>query len=342
MSNTRQGKVWALPVIGVSAAILILLAVYFLRAPCPEPTVKEFRLANFYAPDHPVNVALREVFVPEIESRTDGRYRIHIYHSNALGAEGELTQGVRDGKIDMGIAGGLLAQEYPELRTLELPFLFQDYAHVWRVLDSPTAALFEGKFADANLKVLAWIGNGFRHFSNNVRPLNTLEDMQGIRMRMPENQVYLDTATALGFTAVAAPFSEVYTAMSTGVFDGQDNPLATFWGSQFYEVQEYIAITSHIFSHGSVVINMDIWDGMPPDDQTAFRKASQAYARRQRELLEEGDEEYLRLIREVGVEVTTPEHRVLFEATQPVRDTFVQTYDWAGGLIEGIRQKATE
>lgn len=328
-------------IIGIVCVIAIAIGLYMIQSRHQDVIeAQELRLANFYAESHPVNVALREVFVPGIKARTEGRYEIVLYPDNALGAEVELTHGVSQGVIDMGIAGGILAGTYPELTTLELPFLFQDYAHVWRVLDSPTATLFEEKFAESNLKVLSWIGNGFRHFSNRVRPLHTLEDMQGIRMRMPQNPVYIDTANALGFTAVASPFSEVYTALQTNVFDGQDNPLATFWGSRFYEVQEHVAITSHIFSHGSVVINMDLWNGMTPEDQVIFREVSAAYAKRQRQLLEDSDAEYLARIREVGVEVTTPRHEDLFEATQPVRDDFAAKHDWAVDLIERIRAQA--
>ncbi|MCX7788003.1 MAG: TRAP transporter substrate-binding protein [Spirochaetes bacterium] len=220
---------------------------------------KIVKIANFYAPSHPVNVYLREKFVPLISEGTQGRYEVEVYDSSSLGAERELTEGVRIGTIEMGIAGRLLSATYPKLKVLELSFMFSDYEHCWKVFDGPLAKDFESEFDKAGLKVLAWIGNGFRVFSNSVRPIKSVNDCVGIKMRMPENEVYVNTAKALDFTVVTMPLSEVFNALSTKVIDGQDNPIATLYASKFYEVQKYVAITNHIFSHGSIVINTKLW-----------------------------------------------------------------------------------
>lgn len=301
-----------------------------------EAATQEIKLANFYAPDHPVNIALREVFEPQIAARTNGRYQVQIFDSSSLGAERELTEGVQLGTIEMGVAGGLLSATYPRIGALELPFLFSDHAHVWRVFDSDLMSGIEEDFADANIKVLSWIGNGFRVFSNGVRPIETVADARGIKMRMPENQIYIDTARALGFEVVAMGFGEVYNALATRVIDGQDNPLATLYASAFYEVQDHVAISNHMFSHGSIVINMDLWNRMSAEDQRIFQEVADETAALQRRLLEESSDEFLRLVTEGGLQVTYPSTDEFRAATESVRAGFAARHPWAREFIDGI------
>ena len=294
------------------------------------------KLANFYAPSHPVNVALRETFVPMVEEMSEGRYVVEVYDSSTLGAERELTEGVRLGTIEMGVAGGLLSESYPVLKVLKLPFMFDDYDHVWRVFDGPLGEQFEEAFEEADLKVLSWIGNGFRVFSNSVRPIETLADAEGIKMRMPENEIYIGTARALGFNVVTMSFSEVFTALSTRVVDGQDNPLATLVASNFYEVQEHVAISNHMFSHGSIVMNLNLWNAMSDEDRRIFQEAADAAAARQRELLESTTNDYIGTVTDAGLQVTYPDIDAFRAATAVVRDGFADDYDWAPELIEAI------
>ncbi len=318
------------------ALLLVLISVGAFAGGQREAATREIKLANFYAPTHPVNIALREVFVPMIEEGSNGRFTVQVFDSSSLGAERELTEGVQLGTIEMGVAGGLLSATYPRIGALELPFLFSDFDHVWRVFDGEIGEQVAEDFEDAGLKVLAWIGNGFRVFSNSVRPINGVADTRGIKMRMPENDVYIATARALGFEVVAMGFGEVYNAMATGVIDGQDNPLATLYASRFYEVQDYVAISNHMFSHGSIVMNLDLWNSLSAADQELFRNASRETATLQRRLLAEGSDEFIRLIEAEGLTVTFPDIAEFRAATESVRANFARNYDWAPRFIETI------
>ncbi len=294
------------------------------------------KIANFYAPSHPVNVALRETFVPQVADLSDGRYVVEVYDSSSLGAERELTEGVRLGTIEMGVAGGLLSESYPVLKVLELPFMFNDYDHVWRVLDGELGDEFEAAFEDAGLKVLAWIGNGFRVFSNGVRPIASPADADGIKMRMPENEMYIALAESAGFNVVTMPFSEVFNALSTRVVDGQDNPLATLVASNFYEVQDHVSISNHMFSHGSIVMNLDLWNSLSADDRAMFQQAADAAAAQQRQLLADTTADYLKTVEDAGLVVTYPDVDAFRAATATVRDEFAANYPWAPELINAI------
>ncbi len=301
-----------------------------------ETATRELKIANFYAAAHPVNVALRDVFAPMVAEGTNGRYEIQVFDSSSLGAERELTEGVQLGTIEMGVAGGLLSATYPRIGALELPFLFSDFEHVWRVFDGEIGDEVAEDFADAGLKVLAWLGNGFRAFSNSVRPINSVADARGIKMRMPENDVYINTGRALGFEVVAMGFGEVYNAMATGVIDGQDNPLATVFASRFFEVQDYIAISNHIFSHGSIVMNMDLWNSLTAADQQVFQQAATEAAALQRRLLEEATDELIANLEAEGIQFSYPDVAEFRAATESVRNGFARNYDWAPRFIETI------
>lgn len=318
------------------ALLMVLGSASVIAAGRQEAAVREIKIANFYAPAHPVNVALRDVFAPMVAEGTDGRFEVQIFDSSSLGAERELTEGVQLGTIEMGVAGGLLSATYPRIGALELPFLFSDFDHVWRVFDGEIGDQVAEDFADAGLKVLSWLGNGFRAFSNSVRPINTVADARGIKMRMPENDVYIDTGRALGFEVVAMGFGEVYNAMATRVIDGQDNPLATVYASRFFEVQDYIAISNHIFSHASIVMNLDLWNSLSAADQQVFQRAATEAATLQRRLLEEATDDLIASLEAEGVQFTYPDVAEFRAATESVRAGFARNYDWAPQFIETI------
>jgi tripartite ATP-independent transporter DctP family solute receptor len=314
-----------------SVVCLLLLA-----APIMAEEAKVFKLAHFYAADHPMNIALKEKFVPMVEEGTNGRYKINIYDSSQLGGEREFTEGVRLGTIEMGVTGGLLSATYPKLKVLELPYLFKGYDHVWSVLTGPLGDEFEAEFDKAGLKILAWVGNGLRVVSNSKRAINSLEDIPGIRLRVPQNKIYIDTAKALGFSVVTMGMPEVFNALNQGVMDGQENPFATLYASKWYEVQKYVAVTYHIFSHGQISMNKGLWESLPAEDQEVFLKAAEAAAEYEFQLLEEGEQDIIKKLEEAGLEITYPDMGPFREATKVVRDDFVKEYPWGKELIDNI------
>lgn len=322
--------------IGLVLAGLVFSAGLAAAGRAEADAVKEIKIANFYAPSHPVNIALRDVFAPMVAEESGGRFNVEVYDSSSLGAERELTEGVQLGTIEMGVAGGLLSATYPRIGALELPFLFSDFDHVWRVFDGEIGDQVAEDFADAGIKVLAWLGNGFRVFSNSVRPIESVADTRGIKMRMPENQVYINTARALGFEVVAMGFGELYNALSTRVIDGQDNPLATFYASRFFEAQGHVAMSNHMFSHGSIVMNMDLWNSLSAEDQAIFQRAADEAAVLQRRLLEEATDELIELVKAEGVQISYPDVAEFRAATESVRNNFAANYDWAPQFIDTI------
>ncbi len=289
---------------------------------------RRFKIANFYAGDHSMNRALRQVFVPKVAEYTQGRLTISVHDNSSLGSEKELTEGVRLGTIEMGVTGGLLSASLPKLALLELPYVFTDYGHAWRVFDGPIGKELAAEFEKVGIIVLAWVGNGFRAISNGVRPINALADTAGIRMRMPENKVYIETGKALGFSVVTMPFGEVFTALSQKVVDGQDNPPPTVLASKFYEVQQHLAISNHIFSYGAISVSKPHWTALSSADKDGLRKAAQECSVLQRKMLEEDSKADVEKLAKLGMKVTYPDVAQFQKATEAVRATF-------GDRVEG-------
>lgn len=281
---------------------------------------RRLRVANFYATEHSMNRALREVFVPRLESLSSGALTASIHDNSSLGAEGELTEGLRLGTIEMGITGGLLSASRPRLAVLELPFVFRDFDHAWAVFDSDIGDDLASEFEAEGIKVLDWVGNGFRAISNSVRPLNSVADMAGLRLRMPENRVYIETGRALGFNVVTMPFSEVFNALSQRVVDAQDNPPPTVLANRWFEVQDHLAITNHIFSYGAISVNKRLYDGLPAAQQGALQEAATEFALVQRRMLEDDSAAVIAELEAFGMQVTRPDIAELQAATTNVRE----------------------
>jgi len=297
---------------------------------------RRLRVANFFATEHSPNRASREVFVPRLETLSGGALTASIHDNSALGAERELTEGVRLGTIEMGILGGLLVASRPRLTVLELPFVFRDFNHVWAVLDSDIGDDLAGEFEAEGIKHLAWAGNGFRAISNSVRPLNSMADMTGIRLRMPENRIYIETGRALGFHVVTMPFAEVFTALSQRVIDAQDNPPPTVLANRWFEVQDHLAITNHIFSHSSIAINKRLYDGLPVDQQQALQASATEFALVQRRMLEEDSATVIAQLEAYGMQITWPDIAELQAATAGVREKLAAEVPGATELLARI------
>jgi tripartite ATP-independent transporter DctP family solute receptor len=297
---------------------------------------RRLKVANFYAADHAMNRALREVFVPKLVEYSKGALNASIHDNASLGSEKDLTEGVRLGTIEMGITGGLLAASLPKVGLLELPFVFRDFAHAWRTFDGPVGQELAGEFDKAGIKMLAWVGNGFRAITNSVRPINAVADCRGIRLRMPENRIYVETGRALGFSVVTMPFGEVFNALSQKVVDGQDNPPPTVLASKWYEVQKHLAVTNHIFSYGGISINKRLFDSLPAVQKQALQRAATETATVQRQMLEKDSAEVVSKLQGLGMAVTRPNLDEFQRATEAVRAEIAGKVDGGAELMRRI------
>ena len=216
-----------------------------------------------------------------------------------------------------------------------MPFLFNDKTEVFKILDGPIGDEFEAAAEESGIKILSWFDNGFKNVSNDVRPIKTIDDYKGLKIRTSESEVYLKLYEALGATPTAMAVGEVYTAIQTGVVDGQDNTTANFVKNKYAEVQKYFTVTNHIYTAEPLIINLDKFNSLTADQQNALIEAAQEAAEYERELSIEAEESDLQAIKDAGVEVTEITDKApLIEAAQVVYDAYKDQY---GDMIEKIR-----
>ncbi|MCF6092406.1 TRAP transporter substrate-binding protein [Microaerobacter geothermalis] len=308
-----------------------------------EAKTYTIKVANYFATDHPQNIALREKFKPMVEEMSGGTLKVQIYDNSKLGAEKEFYDGVRNGTIEMGIPGMIMQSDIPKLAVGEWPFLFKDYEHVKKVLNGPIGEeLTEDLEKVHGVKALAWSANGFRMFSSN-RTLASIEDFKGLRLRMPNIPNYIKLGQLLGANVTPLPFSEVFTALEQKVVDGQDNPIATLKASGWYEVQTDVLESRHMFSPNLYIINLNFWNKLTPEQQNVIQEAAKASASYEWELMEKSYEDDKKFLEEKGIKFTPVDDKYradLEAAVQPLYDEIYQTYPWAKDIVERIKAEA--
>lgn len=259
-------------------------------------------------------------FGEELERLSDGRLAIEPHYDNALGAEREVIEGMGFGIIDAGIAStGPMGGFVDEFLLFDLPYVFENHEHAYAFLDSEhgeqLAQLAEEQM---NVKFLAWMENGFRHETNSVRPIEHPSDLEGINHRTQESRVQVDTWEALGANATPMAWTEVYTALQQGVMDSQENPLATIYDVNFYEVQDYLNMTQHVYSPAPLMMSLDLFNSFSEEDQAIIMEAAQIALPVQREASQELEQRYLGELEELDMTVTHPDLAPFREAVRPV------------------------
>ncbi len=255
-----------------------------------------------------------------------GRIEFQLYPASQLGNEREILEGLRIGTIEMttsGVAG--LAD--PLFDIFDMPFLFRDRHHVYTVLDGPIGKEILDHNKDARLVALGYFENGFRHVTNNKRPINSPADLRGLKQRVVEHKIYLATMKALGANAVPIPYGELYTSLKTGVVDGQDNPLINIWTAKFYEVQKYLTLTGHVYSNNVVFASKAWWDKLPADIQAGVREAVAEAAVHVRKESIKADKELVAKLKGAGMQVNEIKDQMPFiEGTKSVYEQFADIF----------------
>jgi tripartite ATP-independent transporter DctP family solute receptor len=233
----------------ILTAFCFMLGLIFLIGPPAHAGVMKMKLATVTPPHHAYNEGARE-FARRIQDATRGAIEIRVYPGGQLGkGERELLEGMQMGAIDLAVtATGPISGFSQSMMVLDLPFLFRDYRHVDAVLDGPVGRKLLDDMEQARLKGLSFFENGFRNFTNSVRPLLKPEDFRGLKFRTMENPVHLASVRELGAQAVPMSWGEVYTSLQTKVIDGQENPVAIIHSYKLNEVQKYLSLTGHFCS----------------------------------------------------------------------------------------------
>jgi len=300
------------------------------------------KVGDNWGETHPVAAALDSVFKTEIESKSGGTITVDVYHNGTLGAEAVLWDSVRNGSLEVAIVGTPFNQEWPQALISDWPFLYTGIDQAQRVWNSPIAdemnASFHQKFPETY--ILAWGPNSARTFTSK-KPLQKVDDFKGQKFRMPGNPIHIGIAENLGASAQNIPLTELFSALETGVVDGQDNGMVTVIAQHFEEVQDYLYETNHIIATLEIVINAAVLDGLSADQQKIVKDAAtktMQTAWTNYIASVDTDRKYLQ---EHGVTVTpcgADDQAKIIQAIKPLTDKLLSdNAAWAPALIEKVK-----
>jgi tripartite ATP-independent transporter DctP family solute receptor len=295
---------------GAAIAFACCVATISARAQTP----KSLKLGYILSTDSQLGAG-GTVFADEIAKRTQGRYRVEQYPNSALGGEVEMLKAVQLGTVDLAfITGAPLPNFVPDIGVFNIPFLFRDGAHAHAVLDGPIGQSYLEKFREKGLVALAWGENGMRHITNSKHEIRSAEDLKGLKLRLPQSDVMLAGFKALGADVNPLAFPQLYGALQSGQFDGQENPIATIQSSKFYQVQKYLTLTGHVYDPAILFISADDFDELSTDDRRSFTEAAKLAGDASRQFAAAAEAKGVTELAQAGMQVIKDVDRSKFAA----------------------------
>ena len=308
-----------------------------LACPALAQNVK-LTLGHGAAPGNPRHEAAVK-FADLVKAKTGGRIEIQVAHSAQLGDDAAMVTALRSGSLDMSAnSQGAMSTVVPEYAALGLPFLFGDIQKAWAMLDGPIGEELAKRTAAKSMIVLGYWDNGIRHITNSKRPVKAPGDLKGLKIRTPPDGMTVDIMQALGADPQQIKFAELYVALSQGVVDGQENPLANIASAKLYEVQKYLSLTGHKYESTPFLIGKRAWERLSAADQKIFIEAAAEATQLQRKLSKEADERLVGELKGKGVQIDTVDHKAFVEATRPVYDKWVASP--SGDFVKRVVQSA--
>ena len=272
-----------------------LFGIWILCLSCADVCAQSpylFRYAHSQPEPHPRSASM-QFFERELEQRSGGRIEVDVYFSGVLGTERELMDMVTTGALQ-GTRGAFFADANPRYTIFMMPFLVQDWEQARRLMYSNfTREINAGAAANGFHIPASGISQGFRAHTNNVRPIASPDDLRGLKMRVPPQEVFLLTAQAFGANPQDIPYSEAYQAIRTGVVDGQDNAPSNIWDYKVYEVQKYLSITNYATGPDPMIVNLAWYEELPSDLREVFDQVSVETIRFSDDMNEQSEQDYI-------------------------------------------------
>lgn len=278
-----------------------------------------------------------EQFADLVSEKSNGELEVEIFANGSLGGERDMVESLQVGTLDMVLSStGPLGSFVPEINVVDLPFLFETREHAYTVLDGEIGQDLLTKLGDKSIKGLAWWENGFRHVTNSKNPIETPEDLEGLKIRTMENNVHMDSFSAMGASPTPMSFTELFTALQQKVVDGQENPVPIISTSRFYEVQQYLTLTGHFYSPAALLISDKVFNELTEAQQNALLEAAAEGADLQRQLVAEMEQEMIDGLKADGMEIIENVDKAAFQAaTQEVYNKYSDQF--GADLIEQIK-----
>ncbi|WP_328187135.1 DctP family TRAP transporter solute-binding subunit [Marinobacter sp. OP 3.4] len=324
----------------ITAAFVMMAGAMSLTVPvvasAADVTIKFAHNGNTN-PEDPQNVGVA-AFKEMVEERSDGAIEVNIYPAGQLGDARTIVESVQMGSLEMGdVENGPMGRFVPEAMLWDLPFIFRDIDHAHQVLDGPIGQQVQEAYLDVGIRHLAYNDGGFRYFTNDERPIETMADLEGLKVRVMESEVMIDTVNAFGASAVPMSFGELYSALQQGVVDGQENPMNLIYSQRFYEVQQYLSLSGHFYYPRQFIASERWWQGLSEEHQAIIAKAAKEACDIQRAELASYEQEIRGVLEEKGMQINEVDKSDFIEVAK--QDIYPTSYETIG---EGDADKARE
>ncbi len=273
-------------------------------------------------------------FAKRANAKLGGKAKVVVFGSSQLGNDRQLLQKLKLGTVDFALPSTVMSSEADVFGVFEMPYLVKDRDHMKRIEKEVFWSKLEPAVEKKGLKIIAVWENGYRHITNNKRPINVPGDLDGIKLRTPKGKWRVKMFKAYGANPSPMAFSEVFTALKTGVMDGQENPFAQIYSAKFYEVQKYLSLTGHVYTPAYVTVGAKRWASLPPDVRSTLAtvaKETQAFVY-QTAAADEND--LLGKIKAAGVQVNNADKPAFIAASKPIYDEFSKEVPGAKALID--------
>jgi tripartite ATP-independent transporter DctP family solute receptor len=295
-----------------------LLAIALIAALVAPAFAIDIKLAHVVNEQDSFHLAATK-FKELAEKYTNGEVKVTIYPNAVLGDERTLLERMKMGIVDAAIiTNGPFINFVPKFGAIDLPFLFRDPEHAYAVLDGPIGDQLFAEAEKQGWKGLAWAERGFRNLTNSKHPVNSPADMKGLKIRLMQNPIYVDSFKALGANAVPMAWTEALTALQQGTIDGQENPLNVIVSFKLYDSQKYMTITRHAYAPAPLIMSMVTWKKLSASQQASVMKAAKEAAQFERGFNNANEAQWLKDLAAKGMKIATPDLKPFLAAVQPV------------------------
>ena len=274
-----------------------------------------------------------------VESKSNGKIKVDLYGDGQLGNDKSMTEALQMGTLDMTLpSGSPLAEFNKAFLAFDLPFLFDNASQVDKVITGNSGREMLASLEVQNIKGLAYFENGFRNITNSKHPIQSVADMKGLKLRVMQNPIMIDTFKAWGANPTPMAFNEVFTALEQKTIDGQDNPNTLIYDAGFYEAQKYLTLSRHFYTPYVLIMSKKKWDSFSAEDQKLLQACADEAAEWQRETNRKLDEEYLGRMKEKGIAV----NEIAPEEITKMKEMVKPIYEQYAGQIGEARLKAIQ
>src|SRR5512141_1748681 len=321
-----SARTWVYPLAVVFGAVLLIAAV-------PAHAQLEIKLGHVGEPGSLFQKSADE-FAKRANAKLAGKAKVITYGSSQLGSDEEMIQKLKLGTLDMALPSTVMSSEVDLFGIFEMPYLVKDRAHMQRIEKEIFWAKLEPEAEKKGLKVLAVWENGFRQITNSKRPIKVPADLAGIKLRVPGGKWRVKMFQAYGANPSPMKFSEVFTALQTGVMDGEENPFTQIYSAKFQEVQKYLSLSGHVYTPAYLTVGKSKWESLPPDVRAILEETAKETQPYVYEVAAKDDTELLGKLKAAGMQVNDVDKDAFIAASRAIYEEFGKEVAGAKDVID--------